>query len=167
MSTSFRARDSLLTVSAGWEEAYLRDACDAQQDGMWFMSFVTLREQVKHFCVHYRHCGHSTSYQHGVIGELYNGRSGTAMQGRMWKWTAHPVDHVCSSSPDVFRFLLRIRILRTASSAEVLQVLSSWNVVTRGTSAKDPAVRQDSLSDEHNAMDNLDSNNLVLSANDS
>jgi hypothetical protein len=83
------------------------------------------------------------------------------------KWTAHPVDHVWSSSHDVSRFLLRIRILRTASSAEVLQVLSSWNVVTRGTSAKDPAVRQDSLSDEHNAMDNLDCNTLVLSANDS
>jgi hypothetical protein len=30
-------------------------------------------------CVHYRHCGHSTSYQRGIIGELYNGRSGTAM----------------------------------------------------------------------------------------
>jgi hypothetical protein len=22
--------------------------------------------------MHYRHCGHSTSYQHGIIGELYN-----------------------------------------------------------------------------------------------
>lgn len=63
------------------------------------------------------------------------------------------------------RFLLRIRILRTASPAEVLQVLSSWNVVTRGTSAKDPAVRHDSFSNEHNAMDNLDSNTFVLSAN--
>ena len=82
------------------------------------------------------------------------------------KWTAHPVDHVWSSSPDISRFLLRIRILKIASSAEVLQVLSSWSVVTRGTSAKDPAVRQDSLSDKHNAMDNLDSNTFVLSEND-
>jgi hypothetical protein len=81
------------------------------------------------------------------------------------KWTAHPVDHVWSSSPDVSRCLLQIRILRTASSAEVLQVLSSWNVVTRGTSAKDPAVRQDSFSNEHNAMDNLGSNTFVLSVN--
>jgi hypothetical protein len=51
------------------------------------------------------------------------------------KWTAHPVDHLWSSSPDVSRFLLRICILRTASPEEVLQVLSSWNVVIRGTSA--------------------------------
>ena len=41
-------------------------------------------------CVHYRHCGHSTSYQHGIIGELYNGRSGTAVQGGMWKVDRSP-----------------------------------------------------------------------------
>ncbi|KAH8626918.1 hypothetical protein IG631_18936 [Alternaria alternata] len=41
-------------------------------------------------CVHYRHCGHSMSYQHGIIGELYNGRSGTAVQGQMWKMDRSP-----------------------------------------------------------------------------